>query len=92
MQFRFGWPRNCPRRCYHHNMKPCHRLAGLLVPALLLLSGCADRASAEDIVTLAVRRMLPNTRMGHSLLKRLKVYPGTEHPHTAQNPVKVEKL
>jgi large subunit ribosomal protein L13 len=46
----------------------------------------------EDIVTLAVRRMLPKTRMGHSLLKRLKVYPGTEHPHTAQQPVKVEKL
>lgn len=42
----------------------------------------------NDIVTLAVRRMLPKTRLGHSMLKRLKVYPTAEHPHTAQNPVK----
>ena len=44
----------------------------------------------NDIVTLAVRRMLPKTRLGHRMLKRLKVYPGAEHPHTAQNPTKVE--
>jgi large subunit ribosomal protein L13 len=43
---------------------------------------------AEDIVSLAVRRMLPKTRLGHDMLRRLKVYPGTEHPHTAQNPAK----
>lgn len=43
-----------------------------------------------DVVTLAVRRMLPKTRLGHRMLSRLKVYPGTEHPHTAQRPVKVE--
>lgn len=44
----------------------------------------------EDIVALAVRRMLPKTRLGHDMLRRLKVYPGTEHPHTAQNPAKLE--
>jgi large subunit ribosomal protein L13 len=44
----------------------------------------------EDIVSLAVRRMLPKTRLGHDMLRRLKVYPGKEHPHTAQNPVKAE--
>ncbi len=43
----------------------------------------------EDIVSLAVRRMLPKTRLGHDMLRRLKVYPGTEHPHTAQNPQKL---
>jgi large subunit ribosomal protein L13 len=47
-----------------------------------------DRAG--DIVWLAVRRMLPKTKLGHDMLRRLKVYPGTEHPHTAQKPVKVE--
>ena len=46
----------------------------------------------EDIVTLAVRRMLPKTRLGHSMLKRLKVYVGADHPHTAQQPVKVTEL
>jgi len=45
-----------------------------------------------DIVTLAVRRMLPKTRLGHDMLRRLKVYPGPEHPHAAQKPVKVESL
>lgn len=44
----------------------------------------------QDIVTLAVRRMLPKTRLGRSMLKRLKVYTGTDHPHGAQKPVKVE--
>ncbi len=44
----------------------------------------------EDIVALAVRRMLPKTRLGHDMLRRLKVYPGAEHPHTANKPVKVE--
>jgi len=44
----------------------------------------------EDVITLAVRRMLPKTRLGKAMLSRLKVYPGPEHPHTAQQPVKVE--
>lgn len=43
----------------------------------------------EDIVTLAVRRMLPKTRLGRQMLKRLKVYAGSDHPHTAQQPVRV---
>ncbi len=46
----------------------------------------------EEIVTLAVRRMLPKTRLGHDLLKRLKVYPAADHPHEAQQPVKVDSL
>ena len=44
----------------------------------------------NDIITLAVRRMLPKTRLGHDMLRRLKVYPGAEHPHMAQKPVTVE--
>ena len=46
----------------------------------------------HEIVKLAVRRMLPKTRLGKSMLSRLKVYAGTEHPHEAQQPVKVESL
>lgn len=44
----------------------------------------------NDVVTLAVRRMLPKTRLGHRMLARLKVYPDGEHRHVAQQPVKVE--
>ena len=47
---------------------------------------------AGDIVTLAVRRMLPKTRLGRDMLRQLKVYSGVEHPHGAQKPVKVDSL
>ncbi|KGI55333.1 50S ribosomal protein L13 [Campylobacter sp. MIT 12-8780] len=33
---------------------------------------------------LAVRGMLPKTTLGREMLKKLKVYAGSEHPHTAQ--------
>ncbi len=44
----------------------------------------------EQIVQLAVRGMLPRNRMGRTLLGRMKVYAGTEHPHTAQKPEKMD--
>ena len=46
----------------------------------------------EQIIKLAVRRMLPKNRLGRKLLKHLKVYSGNEHPHQAQKPVLVEKI
>lgn len=42
--------------------------------------------SPEEVVKLAVRRMLPKNKLAYSMLKRLKVYAGPEHPHAAQNP------
>jgi len=40
----------------------------------------------EKLVELAVRRMLPKSKMGHNILSKLKIYRGTEHPHSAQQP------
>ena len=40
----------------------------------------------EKAVELAVKGMLPKTRLGDKLLTNLKVYAGAEHPHAAQNP------
>jgi len=40
----------------------------------------------EKLVELAVRRMLPKSRMGRNILNKLKIYKGTEHPHQAQQP------
>ncbi len=40
----------------------------------------------ERLVEDAVRRMLPKGRLGRQMYKKLKVYSGTEHPHSAQNP------
>jgi large subunit ribosomal protein L13 len=42
------------------------------------------------LVEEAVRGMLPKTKMGDAMYRKLKVYPGAEHPHTAQQPRKIE--
>ncbi|MBK8977967.1 MAG: 50S ribosomal protein L13 [Planctomycetes bacterium] len=44
----------------------------------------------EKLLKEAVRRMLPKTRLGHDMLRRLKVYRGSEHPHAAQRPVEMD--
>ena len=36
------------------------------------------------VVELAVKGMLPSNRLGRTMFKKLKVYPGNEHPHQAQ--------
>ncbi|MGE5364494.1 MAG: 50S ribosomal protein L13 [Bacteroidota bacterium] len=40
----------------------------------------------EFIIEHAVKGMLPKNRLGKKLIKKLKVYAGTEHPHQAQKP------
>jgi large subunit ribosomal protein L13 len=40
----------------------------------------------EKLIELAVRRMLPKSKMGRNILGKLKIYKGTEHPHQAQQP------
>lgn len=44
------------------------------------------RVHPDRVITAAVWGMLPHNRLGHHMLKRLKVYAGSEHPHAAQNP------
>ena len=40
----------------------------------------------EKLVELAVRRMLPKSKMGRNILGKLKIYRGPQHPHAAQRP------
>jgi large subunit ribosomal protein L13 len=40
----------------------------------------------EEVILHAVRGMLQKNRLGRAQLKKLKVYAGAEHPHTAQGP------
>jgi large subunit ribosomal protein L13 len=40
----------------------------------------------DVIIERAVKGMLPKNRLGRKMYKKLFVYAGTEHPHTAQNP------
>ena len=44
----------------------------------------------EKVIKLAVRGMLPKTKLGRAMLKKLRVYRGSEHPHEAQNPIQIE--
>lgn len=45
------------------------------------------RRRPEEVVRRAVRGMLPDTKLGDALSRRLYVYAGPEHPHAAQRPV-----
>lgn len=40
----------------------------------------------DRVLRAAVWGMLPHNKFGHKLIKRLKVYAGSEHPHAAQSP------
>lgn len=40
----------------------------------------------ERVVELAIKGMLPKTRLGKKMARKLKVYAGPEHPHQAQQP------
>jgi len=40
----------------------------------------------ERVITHAIRGMLPKNKLNRKILKKLKVYPGSEHKHEAQKP------
>ena len=67
------------------------RLGGLKHCVESLAAGLAPLADVrakhpERLIMKAVKGMLPKNRLAAKLLTKLKVYKGSEHPHTAQNP------
>ena len=52
----------------------------------------ADMMSKDStrVLYLAVKGMLPRGPLGRSMLKKLKIYAGKEHPHAAQQPLTIE--
>jgi len=44
----------------------------------------------EEVVRKAIRGMIPKTSLGRSMLTKLKVYAGPDHPHRAQSPVPLD--
>jgi large subunit ribosomal protein L13 len=44
----------------------------------------------EAVIERAVKGMLPQNRIGRAMIKKLKVYGGTDHPHQAQQPAAYE--
>lgn len=43
----------------------------------------------SEVIRHAVKGMLPKNKLGSRMITRLKIYAGPEHPHVAQNPVKI---
>ena len=41
----------------------------------------------ERVIELAVKGMLPKNKLSNQIIKKLKIYAGTEHPHEAQQPL-----
>ncbi len=44
----------------------------------------------EDVIRFAVKGMLPKNKLGRQLFRKLKVYAGDKHPHSAQQPETLE--
>ena len=53
-----------------------------------------EKNKTEQILKLAVKRMLPGGPLAKKQLTKLKIYVGNEHPHSAQNPqvIQLDKL
>jgi len=50
------------------------------------------KSHPERLIEESVRRMLPKSKLGVAMSKKLNVYVGTEHPHAAQQPKPYEQL
>lgn len=44
----------------------------------------------EKVIELAIKGMLPKTKLGRAMFKKLRVYKGSEHSQEAQNPIQIE--
>jgi len=53
-------------------------------------AGVVRKRQPIRLVEEAVRGMLPKTKMGDAMYRKLKVYAGADHPHTAQQPRTIE--
>ena len=69
-------------KIYHHHTGYPGGLKSISFEKLI------DKAP-ERVIKGAVKGMLPKNPLGRAMFKKLKVYAGTEHPHTAQQPVEL---
>ena len=75
------------KKYYRHTGHP----GGIKVTTPLTLK---ERSKTQDILRLAVKRMLPSGPLGKKQLTKLKIYSGENHPHDVQKPkiINFEKL
>jgi len=53
--------------------------------------GDRQQRKPEDLIYEAVRRMLPKNKLATKMIKKLKIYAGPEHPHSAQQPEQLKR-
>lgn len=70
--------------------KKYHRFTGYI--GNLKTTSLKDLLAAhpERVIEIGVKGMLPKNPLGRAMFKKLKVYAGAEHPHTAQQPKALE--
>jgi len=70
-------------KMYHHHTGYVGNLKSVSFDKLI------DKAP-ERVIEAAVKGMLPKNPLGRAMYKKMKVYAGSEHPHTAQQPKTLE--
>jgi len=70
-------------KMYHHHTGYIGNLKSIRFDKLL-------EKAPERIIETAVKGMLPKNPLGRAMYKKMKVYAGSEHPHTAQQPKTLE--
>lgn len=63
---------------YHHTGYP-GGIKGITFDKLII-------KKPQQVIELAVKGMLPRNSLGRTMMRKLKIYAGSEHPHTAQQP------
>ncbi len=71
------------QKIYHHHTGYIGGLKSISFEKLM-------KTHPERAITYAVKGMIPRNPLGRSMMKKLKVYAGDSHPHTAQQPQVVE--
>ena len=66
--------------------KTYYRYSGYPGGLKRITAGKLRETHPDRLVRFAVRGMLPKTRLGRAMIRKLKVYAGPEHPHAAQKP------
>jgi len=70
-------------KIYHHHTGFIGNLKSISFEKLI-------EKAPERVIEAAVKGMLPKNPLGRAMYKKMKVYAGSEHPHTAQQPKTLE--
>ena len=72
------------------DQKLYHRHSGYLGGLKSVNARTMLEKKPEDVIRLAVKRMMPKNKLARQQMKKLKIYKGSKHPHQAQMPEPLE--